>query len=648
MTDNNNFLTDHVETESGISEEDVEREISETEKELDKLDAEIAVQDYRGAFNTVFNFLSKTSVHQAVEEKIFLGFSENQAQYIATRFVAAVNFLFLQKSFRLNEEGFRYLAPYHSNYSTMVYLTPFVNSDHIIRRVLDMDENGHYSDDIDLPSFLKLLFLWSPYSNVQLPFKEFLEVYPQYMTPIMLTSLRSLNYFEEHSHGNREQIIQTLIDLGEYDLKFSTDYLASNAGAAWMNISYSTADNKYDAKYALNFSYKQWMKRHGVKEPSFPLVRNIKEKPVLGIMNEILNKKHAMFRCFGNTLIALRERFYTIGFFFEGCSREDVFDVFDEVVVFPHKQEDVKKIAGGIIKKKPDMLLYTSIGMNNIMIALSNVRLAPIQMAFMGHPNSTRSDVIDYIGVADCQMEYTKAFNEKIVNVSSSTPIIMLDEHRKIAKNRKKSNKKQLDIVVPSMVMKLNYEFLSILDRIKSNVSRNICYHFFPNVTGISLLNARKTMRTILPDSVVHPPYAYQKYLDKLCECDIHFGPFPFNNTNGNVDSLVAGLPMVVLRGDPEKDGVESVADVVVLQNAGAPEEMIANTMDEYFDLACRMIDDNEFRENIVEKVNNLDLETSLFDNDGALDTTNALWDVYVNHDKYQESDIKYINVKDV
>ncbi|MBV1919860.1 MAG: hypothetical protein KUG73_04205 [Pseudomonadales bacterium] len=648
MTDNNNLLTDHVETEVGISEEDIKRDISETEKELDKLEAEIAIQDYRAAYNTVFNFLSKTSVHHAVEEKIFSGFSESQAQYIATRFVAAVNFLFLQKSFKLNEEGFSYLAPYHSNYSTMVYLTPFVNSDHIIRRVLNMDENGNYSDDIDLPSFLKLLFLWSPYSNVQLPFREFLEVYPQYMTPIMLTSLRSLNYFEEHSHGNREQIIQTLIDLGEYDLQFSTDYLASNAGAAWMNISYSTADNKYDAKYALNFSYKQWMKRHGVKEPSFPVVRSIKEKPVLGIMNEMLNKKHAMFRCFGNTLIALRERFYTIGFFFEGCVGEEVFDVFDEVVVFPHKQEAVKKIAGGIIKKKPDMLLYTSIGMNNIMIALSNVRLAPVQMAFMGHPNSTRSDVIDYVGVADCQMEYTKAFNEKIVNVSSSTPIIMLDEHREIAKKDKDKNKKQLDIVVPSMVMKLNYEFLSVLDRIKNNVSRNICYHFFPNVTGISLLNARKTMRNILPNSVVHPPYGYQRYLSKLCECDIHFGPFPFNNTNGNVDSLVAGLPMVVLRGDPEKDGVESVADVVVLQNAGAPEEMIANTIEEYFELACRMIDDDEFRESIVEKVDDLDLESSLFDNDGALETTNALWDVYVNHDKYQESDIKYINVKEV
>ncbi len=648
MTDNNDLLTDHVEPEVGNSEEDIKREISETEKELDKLDAEIAVQDYRAAFNSVLDFLSKTSVHHAVEEKVFSGFSENQAQYIATRFVAAVNFLFLQKNFRLNEEGFRYLSPYHSNYSTMVYLTPFVNSDHIIRRVLNMDENGHYSDDIDLPSFLKLLFLWSPYSNVQLPFREFLEAYPQYMTPIILTSLRSLNYFEEHSHANREQIIQTLVDLGEYDLQFSTDYLASNAGSSWMNISYSTAANKYDAKYALNFSYKQWMKRHGVKEPSFPVVRGIKEKPVLGIMNEILNKNHAMFRCFGNTLIELGKRFHTIGFFFEGLGSEDVFDIFDEVVVFPHQQDAVKKIAGGVIKKKLDMLLYTSIGMNNIIIALSNVRLAPIQMAFMGHPSSTRSDVMDYIGVADCQMQYTKAFSEKIVNVSSSTPIIMLDEHRDIVKKGIKKNKKQLDIVVPSMVMKLNYEFLSVLGRIKSNVSRNICYHFFPNVSGISLLNARKIMRSILPNSVVHPPYGYQKYLDKLCECDIHFGPFPFNNTNGNVDSLVAGLPMVVLRGDPEKDGVESVADVIVLKNAGAPEEMIANTVDEYFDLACRMIDDNEFRESIVEKLNNLDLESSLFDNDGAVEATNALWDVYVNHDKYQESDVKYINIKDV
>ena len=223
----------------------------------------------------------------------------------------------------------------------------------------------------------------------------------------------------------------------------------------------------------------------------------------------------------------------------------------------------------------------------------------------------------------------------------------MLDEHRKLERKSRNRDKKQLDIVVPSMVMKLNYEFLSVLNNIKNNVSRNICYHFFTNVSGISLLNARKTMRKILPDSIVHPPYGYQRYLETLCECDIHFGPFPFNNTNGNVDSLVAGLPMVVLRGDPEKDGVESVADVVVLQNAGAPEEMVANTVDEYFDLACRMIDDDEFRDRISQKVNDLNLESSLFDNDGALETTNALWDVYVNHDKYQMNEIKHINVKE-
>lgn len=635
---------EHLEGELGLTEAEKEMEFSETEKQLDTLESAIAVQDYNAAFNAVLGFLAKSSVHRSKEDKVFSGFTESQIQYIATRFVGAVNFLFLQKTFRLNEQGFRHLVPYQANYAAIVYLTPFQNCDHVIRRVLDMKEDGSHSDDISLHSFLKMLFLWSPYSRIQLPFKEFLQQYPLYMTPTILSTMRALNYIEENSHANREAIIQTLAELGDYDLDFNDDQLASMAGPSWMNVSYATASNKYDAKKPINYSYKKWMERKGVQSPKLPAVRKIQEKPVLGIMNEALNRHHAMFRCFGETLEALRDKFRTIGFFCEGCGNENVYDVFDEVVILPAKQGEIKKIVGKVIKKSPDVLLYTSIGMNNIMIAMANLRLAPIQIAFMGHPNATRSDAIDYIGVEECQMPYTGAFNEKIVNIASSGPIRMLEAHKSIKRLEKSEDKKQLDIVVPSMVMKLNHEFLSVLERIQNNVSRNICYHFFPNILGISLNNARKAIHNILPGSIVHPPYSYRHYLSHLSTCDIHFGPFPFNNTNGNVDSLVAGLPMVVLRGDPGTCGVESMADVSVLQNAGAPLEMIANDVEEYFSLACRMIDDDEFRKEIAGKVAAINLEDSLFKNQGAVQTVEAIWDLYLNHEKYQSSDIKLIN----
>lgn len=645
MTDIEEALDkEHVEGELGLTEAEQKLEFSETEKQLDGLESAIAIQDYNRAFNLLLGILSKSSVHRSKEDKIFSGFSETQIQYIATRFVGAVNFLFLQKTFRLNEQGFRHLVPYQSNYAAIVYLTPFQNCDHVIRRVLDMKEDGSHSDDISLHSFLKMLFLWSPYSKIQLPFKEFLQQYPLYMTPTILSTMRALNYIEENSHANREAIIQALAELGDYDLDFNDDQLASMAGPSWMNVSYATATNKYDAKKAINYSYKKWMERKGVQEPKLPAVRKIKEKPTLGIMNEALNRHHAMFRCFGETLGALRNKFYTIGFFCEGCVNKDVFDVFDEVVIMPARQGDIKKIVGKVVKKNPDVLLYTSIGMNNIMIPMANLRLAPIQIAFMGHPGATRSSVIDYIGIEDCQMSYTSVFSEKIVNMQSSSPMMMLEEHKSIVRLKKSEDKKQLDIVVPSMVMKLNHDFLSMLERIKNNVSRNICYHFFPNILGISLNNARKAIHNILPGSIVHPPYAYRHYLTHLSACDIHFGPFPFNNTNGDVDSLVAGLPMVVLRGDPNTTGVEGVADVLVLQNAGAPSEMIADNLDEYFSLACRMIDDDEFRKGIADKVANIRLNTSLFETQGAFQAADAIWDLYLNHEHYQASDIRLIN----
>lgn len=639
---------DDVETAGKDEQKRIEStfDMHETEKALDNLEAEIALQKYNAAFNALLNFLSKSSVHRSKADAIFSGFSNEQIEYIATRFVGAVNFLFLQKAFKLNEQGFQNLLPFQSNYAAIVHLTPFKNCDHIIRRILNMDDEGKHSNDLDLYDFLKLVFLWSPYSNVQLPFKEFLQVYPQYMTPVVLSSLRALNYIEENSHANREAIIQTLAELGEFDLQLQKDdRLASMVGPAWMNVSYATSPNKYDAKVPLNYSYRQWMKHKGINEPKLPPFRKLKDKPVLGIMNEALNRSHAMFRCYGDTIIALREKFHTVGFFTRDGFNDNVKDAFDEVLELPHYLGEIKKTVGKVIKRQPDMLIYTSLGMNNIMMPIANLRIAPIQIAFLGHPNSTRSKTIDYIGAETCSVPYTKVFNEKIIDFGGTLPMQYVDDGGRWQRAESPSfeEKKQLDIAVPSMVMKLNNEFLQALKLIKLSVSRNIRFHFFPHISGITYHNACRAIHNVLPESIVHPPYRYSEYLKKLSECDLHFGPFPFNNSNGNVDSLKAGLPLLVLRGDPDRVGVEGIADVSVLEKSGAPSEMIADNLDEYIAKACKLIENDIYRQNITQAVYDLDLSTTLYDKGIADLAVNAIWSVYQNHESYIASDEKVI-----
>ncbi|MCG8670532.1 MAG: hypothetical protein MI867_14030 [Pseudomonadales bacterium] len=621
-------------------------EMSETELSLEKLESEIAVQDHNAAYNTLLKFLRKTSVHRSKKDEMFSGFTEEQAIYIATRFTAAVNFLFLQRSFALNEQGLRHLIPYQSNYAAIVYISPFKNSDFVIRRILNMDEEGAHADNIQMHDFFKLIFLWSPYSRVQLPFKDFLNTYPQHVTPVVLSALRALSYIEEHAHENREAIIQTLVELGDFDLKFANDdQIASMIGPAWMNISYATSPNKYKAKLTFNHSYKKWMKTKGVKAPALPAVRKKKDKPVLGIVSEVLNATHAMFRTYGDTLKELRTKFHTIGFYVSGLMDENVFDVFDEVVELPNVMGEVKKVAGGIIKKQPDILLYTSIGMNNVLVPITNLRIAPIQMAFLGHPNSPHSTEIDYIGCETCSIPYTKVFMEKIMDLGGTLPMVSLQDRTKWVRPEKEfKEKKQLDIAVPSMVMKLNYEFLAFLAKIKANVSRNIRFHFFPHIHGITMANARSAIHKILPESKVHPPYAYVNYLAKLAACDLHLGPFPFNNSNGNVDSMLAGLPLVVLRGDPDKVGVEGIADVSVLEKSKAPQEMIANNLEEYFEKACRFIEDDEYRWEMTRKIMDIDLNETMFEKSSAANAVTAMWDVYENHEKYMASEQQVVS----
>ncbi|OUS29688.1 hypothetical protein A9Q99_08415 [Gammaproteobacteria bacterium 45_16_T64] len=618
-------------------------EMSTIEKDLEKLESCIANQDLNAAFKSLLVIFKKTSVHRKKQDEVFGGWTEEQVQYIATRLVGAVNFLFLQKTFKLNEAGFSQLVPFQSNYAAIVYLTPFKNSDFVIRRILDMDEDGNHSDDISLHSFLKMVFLWSPFSKVQLPFKEFLTNYPEIMTPVVLSCFRALNYAEKHSHENREEVVRTLVEMEGFDLEINDDRVASMVGPAWMNLSYASAYNKYEAKRVFNRSYESWMKRRGVKEPKFPVVRTLKDKPVLAIMSEALNVTHAMFRCYGDTIIGLKERFHTIGFHCRGCFNENVHFAFDEIVELPDSNSDIKKAISLVLKKQPDMLIYTSLGMNNVMIPMANIRLAPIQMAFLGHPMSTQSRHIDYIGAETCSIPYTRVFSEKIVDFGGTLPMYKVDDKSKwkAPKTHVRENKKQLDIAVPSMLMKLNHDFLSMLILIKERVSRNIKFHFFPHVPGITYQNAMKAIKTVLPDSVVHPPFNYKMYMEKLSACDLYLGPFPFNNSNGNVDALKVFLPMVVLRGDPELCGVEGVADVSVLEKAEAPSEMIADTFEEYYELALKMIEEDDYRESIAKKLFDLNLDETLYNTDTAVRAVEAVWNTYINHEAYQNSDEK-------
>ena len=85
----------------------------------------------------------------------------------------------------------------------------------------------------------------------------------------------------------------------------------------------------------------------------------------------------------------------------EGRIHENVHDAFHKVVCFPDDVKEMKKCVGLILKQKPDMILYSSLGMQNAVIPLATLRLAPIQMMVLGHPAPSRMPEIDYVIMDD-------------------------------------------------------------------------------------------------------------------------------------------------------------------------------------------------------------------------------------------------------
>ena len=244
-------------------------------------------------------------------------------------------------------------------------------------------------------------------------------------------------------------------------------------------------------------------------------------------------------------------------------------------------------------------------------------------------------------------MPSTKVFHEKVIDFGEMLTMERLEEDLtwKRPDPAQKANKPHIDIVIPSSVMKLNFVFLSLLKKIKENTTKNIRFHFFPNVVGIAFASAEDSIKQVIPDSIVYPRMSYSDYLSTLATADLHFGPFPFNNTNGNVDSLTVGLPTLVLRGDPKTVGVEGIADASLLEAAGAPDELIADNLEMYYERAIRLIEDSEYRKGFQDRINQLDMADTLFSETGSRKAVAAIWDVYQNHEAYQKSNSRVVSI---
>ena len=81
-------------------------------------------------------------------------------------------------------------------------------------------------------------------------------------------------------------------------------------------------------------------------------------------------------------------------------------------------------------------------------------------------------------------------------------------------------------------------------------------------------------------------------FLNELSKCGLVLSSFPFGNTNGAVGTCLLGVPNVVNFGL----GAPSQSEALVMEAADYPAELVASDDQKYFEIALKLINEQEYR----------------------------------------------------
>ena len=226
-------------------------------------------------------------------------------------------------------------------------------------------------------------------------------------------------------------------------------------------------------------------------------------------------------------------------------------------------------------------------------VFMSNLRIAPLQIAALGHPATTDSDKIDYISVEEDYVGDPACFSERLMKLPKDgqpyRPSVALPD----IVAQIPSQREALQIVITASAMKLNPGFLDACREIGARTATPVEFHFMTGVpSGLPFDRLRDVIARAVPGAIVHDFHDYAAYLARVNQADLFLSPFPFGNTNGIVDALTLGLPGVCKRG-PE---VFERIDGALFERVGMLSWTTTDSVETYVAAAVRMIDQHDER----------------------------------------------------
>jgi len=534
-----------------------------------------------------------------------------------TRMASAMVAMLADPNMGLGSEGFDIFGAEHAITDTMFRASAYGTSDFLLAILgnrLDAQQSGN-----NQPGFraaaqqaVKFMVTHSLASALDLDHEQIFKQDPKSFFGLWCGMLAPLLVLTEAATARREK----LLGLGYvFEGVAVRQLMLPSVSDAFMYASYATRPDKHKAKAAIIAAMRRGMLGAGVEEPkpeviaARRLVRH--HRPTILVCVEWFGGQHAMYRCYCLIIRQLRKRYRLVA-----MSRAiDIDEIgkaeFDEWHEVPAENLALGDLVKRVADIAPDMIYHPSLGMAMWWVALSSLRLAPIQFATLGHPASSMSPTMDYILCDEGAFGDPTLAVERIVTYpnGSARYVLRTDEDVPPPLPVSEVSADPINIAIPAMMCKVTVPFLKACKLVSEQAGRSVRWHFFINMLGLNLIAAAAELRAWLPDCLTYERNTYKGYMDALRHCHIVASTFPFGGTNSIIDSMMVGVPPVCIEGQEPHERF----DAAIIRRAQLPDWLIANDVEGWIAAMVRLIKEDGTRNAIRDHLLTFDLKGEFY-----------------------------------
>lgn len=593
-------------------------------------------RDGRAACERLYRVLSAFAADEPQLVAWCQGANSDEVTGVFTRLAAAMTTLMADPEVELSHRDFVRLTHVMPQIAHVFMLSGYGSSDHILDVLKAQGGAASNSNELNFANASdarKFLLCCSVYGRSVQSLIAMVRRDPRAVLASALGALAVHLTCGVRSQDNRNQLFDAI---QWADSVTPTSGMLADLHRAWALCSYATTEHRHDVKRHLNRLIVNWLTSQGIASP--PLNRDLakRDRPKLVVACEVTGGGHVMSRCFEPFLEQLRQSFHVVLVVAEDDLGHTDAVWWDELVKFRWSVDRFADLVKLIADQDADLIYYPCVGMRLWSVMACNLRLAPLQIASLGHPATTQSSSIDYVIGGKTTAGKEACFSEQLVRLNSPGNLYRLTRPEERYERQVNTEHRPVRIAVCANLLKLNATFVAACVRIAERTDRPIEFNFMPNCVGMKWLVARRQLASLFLGPVrchVHPRTRCGDYLKLLQDCDLYLSPFPFGGENSMLDALLQGLPAVTLTGDQP----HSLLDARVMKAADLPEWLITDSVDRYVEAALRLINEEDTRTAISQQLFETDLQQRFADEQERYPTdfVDTMWSIYMNDDSH-------------